>query len=161
MTGVAPLSFVQGQLYAPEWDGTLSITGLALSMTVNALVTGLIVFRILKVFRAVETTVDDHILGDTGRITLWKIIFILIESGIVLFSVQLARLLVLLPNVASIASIDAFQLIFPLHEMLNVIIRSVIFSLVIILLMTLVGPCIGYYTYNHLGTGINGIVFPR
>jgi hypothetical protein len=36
------------------WGNTLTLTGLAASMAVNALVTGLIVFKILKVFLEVK-----------------------------------------------------------------------------------------------------------
>ena len=49
--GAAPVFIVQGQYYTTEWSETLAIAGIALSMTVNTLVTGLIVFRIFKVFQ--------------------------------------------------------------------------------------------------------------
>ena len=47
---------------------TLNLTSLTTSMTVNVLATGLIVFRILKVFREVKdnTTSDEKSLGVTG-----------------------------------------------------------------------------------------------
>ena len=127
-SGTAPLSFEQGQLSVPAWSNILVLTGLTLSMTVNALVTGLIVFRILKVFREVKTgTVDDQMLGVTGGSTLRRVIFILIESGMALFSIQLARLVVTI--VTTDAAYVAYELIFGIHEMLNVIIRSVIATL--------------------------------
>jgi len=74
----------------------MEVASLALSMTVNALVTGLIVFRIIKVFQEVKTacTVDGQILGVTGGGTLRRVIFVLIESGMALFSIQLVRLVV-------------------------------------------------------------------
>ena|SRR5271156_392567 len=92
-------------------------------MTVNAVVTGLIVFRIFKVFREVKLgTADDQILGVTGGSKLRRVIFILIESGMALFSIQLARLVVtIVPTEAAYA---AYGLIGSIHEMLNVIIRS-------------------------------------
>jgi len=128
------------------------VTGLTLSMTVNALVTGLIVFRTFKVFRQVKTgTVDDQILGVTGGNTLRPIIFILIESGMALLSIQLARLVVSV--VATDSAYNSRTLIITIHEILNVIISYVI------LLITWVW--LGYYTYNHLGAGVNRIVFPR
>ena len=34
-----------GQVVTTEWGGTLALTGLVVSMVVNALVTGLIVFK--------------------------------------------------------------------------------------------------------------------
>ena len=124
MGGTAPLSVVQDQLYVPKWSDILAIAGLALSMTVNALVTGLIVFRIFKVFQEVKTgTADDRILGVAGGSTLRRVIFIIIESGIALFSIQLARLVVVVVNTDT--CYDAFEVIIGIHEMLNVIIASV------------------------------------
>ena len=90
-------------------------------MTVNALVTGLIVFRIFKVLQEVKTsTADDQILGVTGGSRLRRVIFIIIESGMALFSIQLARLLVSIIGNTD-AAYDAFYLIASIHEMLNVI----------------------------------------
>ena len=89
-------------------------------MTVNALVTGLIVFRIFKVFQEVKTgTADDQILGVTGGSRLRRVIFIIIESGMALFSIQLARLVVTI--VQTDAAHDAYYLSASIHEMLNVI----------------------------------------
>ena len=122
MGGSAPLSIVQGQLNVPEWSNILAIAGLALSITVNAFVTGLIVFKIFKVFQEVRTSTADE--GITGGSTLQRIIFIIIESGMALFSIQLARLVVTTVN--KDAFYYAFELILGIHKMLNVIIRSVI-----------------------------------
>ena len=98
-------------------------------MTVNALVTGLIVFRIFKVFQEVKTatTADDQNLGVIGGSTLQRVVLIIIESGMALFSIQLARLVVTLVN-TGVAN-DAFYLIDGIHEMLNVIIESAIVAL--------------------------------
>ena len=127
-TGAAPLSIIQDQLYVADWSNTLFIAGFPLSMIVNPLVTGLIVFRILKVFQEVKTsTADNQILGVTSGNTLRRVIFILIESGMALFSIQLARLVVTIVRMD--AAYDAFYLIASIHEMLNVIIRSVIATL--------------------------------
>ena len=103
-------------------------------MTVNALMTGLIVFRIFKVFREVKTTVDDQILGMTGGSKLRRIIFVLTESGIVLFFIQIAQLVLSVitgtdtaHGTAEGAAGEAYALIGPLgqFQMLNVIIISV------------------------------------
>ena len=154
--GTAPLSIVQGQINVPKWSGILAIAGLALSMTVNALVTGLIVFRIFKVFQEVKTgTTDEQILGVTGGSTFRRVIFIIIESGMALFSIQLARLVVII--VSTDAFYGAFELIIGIHEMLNVIITSAIVR--VILLITLAS--LGYNTYHYLGTGVNGIILLR
>ena len=95
----------------------MAIAGLALSMTVNALVTGLIAFRIFKVFQEVKTTADE-ISGVTGGSTLRRVIFIIIESGMALFSIQLARLVITIVG----AGYAGIYLISGIHGILNVII---------------------------------------
>jgi len=123
-SGTAPLSIIQGQFYDLAWSNILAQTGLTLSITVNALVTGLIVFRIFKVFKEVKTsTLDDQILGVTGG-SLQRVIFILIESGMALFSIQLARLVVGI--VTTDAALDTFYLIVGIHEMINGITPTII-----------------------------------
>ena len=118
--GSAPLSIVQGQVYAAEWTKPLAIAGIALSMTVNALVTGLIVFRIFKVFQEVKTSIaDKQILKVTGRSTLRRVIFIIIESGMALFSIQLTRLVAVI--VTTDAAYNAYYFIVGIHEIFNVI----------------------------------------
>ena len=74
-------------------------------------------------------TADDQILGVTGGSTLRRVMFILIESGAALFSIQLARLVVSVNYDSTDASRYAFYLISGIHQMLNVIIRSVIATL--------------------------------
>ena len=129
VVGAAPITIVQDSVLDPVWCTSLALTGLTLSMTVNALVTGLIVFRIFKVFQEVKTcTADDQVLGVTGGSTLRRVIFILIESGVTLFSIQLARLVVTV-SYDTDAYRHAFYLISGIHEVLNVIIRSVIATL--------------------------------
>ena len=117
--GTLPLSIVQGQ-YAPDLSDTLIMAGLTLSMTVNALVTGLITFRIFKVFQDVKTaTGDDQTLGVTSGSTLHRVIFIIIESGMALFSIQLTRLVAIIA--ITDAATDVYYLISGVHEMFNVI----------------------------------------
>ena len=65
----------------------------------------------------------------TGGSTFRRVIFILIESGMALFSIQLARLLVIGAvglSATHNAPYAAFLLIIGMHEILNVITRSVI-----------------------------------
>ena len=130
------------------------MTGLALSLTVNALVTGLIVFKILKVFLEAQSAT---VIG--GR-NLRSVIFVLIESGMALFSIQMARL------VATIAfdlvgsgygGYKALIFINAIHEMLNVIIRSII---VTHYFTDNSSPGLGYNTDNHPGAGLDGTFFP-
>jgi len=123
-----PTSFVQGQLSIAVWGDTLLVTGLAVSMTVNALVTGLIVLRISRVFRKVKTTADDRILGITSGSALRRALFTIIESGMALFAIQLIRLVITILVDVNASSYDSYGLIASscIHEMLNGITPTVI-----------------------------------
>ena len=63
-------------------------------MVVNALVTGLIVFKIVMVLSEVNaaTTSVERNLGSTGCSKLQHVVFIIIESGMALFAIQLIHL---------------------------------------------------------------------
>ena len=124
----------QGTILVTVWSNAVTLASLNASMTVNALVTGLIVFRIFKVFREVKdiTTSNEKSLGVTRERKLHSIIFIIIESGMALFAIQVSRIVVFIIE-ADISSTNenfawqaAYVLIAPIHEMLNVITSSVI-----------------------------------
>jgi hypothetical protein len=114
---------------------TLNLTGLAVSMAVNALMTGLIVFKILKVFlefkpTSVEQTLGS--LGSTGGSKLRHIIFIIIESGMALFAIQLIRVVLSILVAQSVLTgltgpQVGMEIVIVIHQMLNVIIISVHF----------------------------------
>ena len=91
------------------------VAGLAISIIVNAVMTVLIVFKILKVFWQVKTTSDDG--------TLWRILFIIIESGILLLFIQVFRMVTTLVNTD--AANNAYSITVIMHDAFNVIIRSV------------------------------------
>ena len=103
-------------------------------MVVNALVTGLIVFKILKVFLEVKPTSVERTLGSLGSTRgpkLRHIIFIIIESGMTLFAIQLVRVVITCLN-QSLAGPSrslriAGNVVIPIYQALNVIIRSVHF----------------------------------
>ena len=126
---------VQGTVYTTAWSNILILSGLTASMTVNAMVTGLIVFRIFKVFREVKdvTTSNEKSFDATGGRKLRSVIFIIIESGMALFTIQLVRLVIGAKIGATGPGTDAeddvYQLIISIHEMLNVVISSVIVTL--------------------------------
>ena len=92
-------------------------------MTVNALVTGMIVFKILKKFFEVRATSG---LFSTGGSKVRHVIFIIIESGMALFAIQLLRVLLsCLEDVVQTPKtsiVIATNLVIPIHQMLNVII---------------------------------------
>ena len=82
----------QDSVVTAPWGDAFALTGLATSMAVNALTTGMIVFRILQVFfkpTSVERTLGS--LGSTEGSKIRHIIFIIIESGMTLFAIQLIR----------------------------------------------------------------------
>ena len=127
-------------------------------MAVNTLVTGLIVFKILKVKRTLGSFSSA-----AGGPNYQHIVFIIIESGMALFAAHLARILItILSELLSSYTVDtitrlefAYTLIASFHQMLNVIISSVHFySFVLLITFTL----LGHRTNNNSGAGLNGIV---
>lgn len=130
--------YAQGEIFQADWGSSLNLAGLAISMSVNALATGLIVFRIFKVFQEVKvTTLDDQILGGVHGSSLRSIIFILIESGMALFSIQFATLVV---NILAIGPSTTtwngpLKLITCMQPQFNVIIRLVLLNYYLKLIM--------------------------
>ena len=123
-------------------------------MVVNALVTGLIVFKIFKVFLEVKPTLTERALGSsTGGTKLLDIIFIIIESGMALLAIQLFRAVIsgLIELQATPTSPQIIALTFAIyfHQMLNVIIK--ICSFVLLVTFSLLGHC----TNNNFGAGFN------
>ena len=112
---------VQAYLSITDWGNAVITTGLAASMAVNALVTGLIVFKILKVFLEVNATSNELTLGSTGETKLQHVIFIIIESGMALFAIQLIR--VVFYNLPVESAPNVYNLVISIHQMLNVITR--------------------------------------
>lgn len=125
---VAPEYVMQGENLFPASSIELYMTGLAASMIVNSLVTGLIVFRIFKVFREVRAAPDEPTSGTAGGSGLRTVIFVLIESGMALVSIQLVRLIATAQSVAAAeldgTAVKVVYLVVYIHEMLNVTIRS-------------------------------------
>ena len=120
---------VQGRLFSTPWGSILILTGLAATMAVNALVTSLIVFKILKVFFEVKVTSVERTLGSTGGTKLQHVTFVIIESGMALFAIQLLRFLLSSMDYAEVQIPIVhivIPLVIPIHQMLNVIIRSVV-----------------------------------
>ena len=93
-------------------------------MTVNALMTGMIVFRILKA-TGVRPTSVERILGSAEGNKFRHIMFIIIESGMALFAIQLVRIVLSFVSVPveQIPILQAaFDFVAALNQMLNVII---------------------------------------
>lgn len=107
----------------PQWvDRAQFILIFALPVLVDALATGLIVFKIFKVYWEAKTSYG-RTCNTTGGSKLRSIIFILIESGIALFSIQLAMLV--LYYVSTDVATYAYQVFcFNVYPMLIVIISS-------------------------------------
>ena len=119
---------------ASYWLNTVFVTGLAASMAVNTLVTGLIVLRILKAAGVMPTSVE-RTLGSTEGNKFRHIMFIIIESAMALFAIQLVRFVLwLIPVPLALDSEQdlffqaAGDILVSINQMLNVIIiRSVHF----------------------------------
>ena len=140
----------------PNWAAAALISSHVMSISVNAMATGLIAFRIYKVFKQVKAnSVSNLALNDAPGSALGNVLFMIIESGVILFSIQLIRLVMY--SVQTLAS-TGFHLIIPFHVILNVIIRSVISTILILLIMR-IWP--GHNTYTHYGAGLNEYVFQR
>ena len=112
----------------------LTTTSFVATMAVNGLVTGLIVFRILKEFTEIKanSTSVERSLGSSGGTEFQHIIFIIIESGVTLLVIQLVRMVlwVIVESGGLTPSgpvSTAFEYFVPIGEMFNVIIRSVHF----------------------------------
>ena len=117
-------SILQVHPYNGTWGFPLVLTSFAASMAVNSLVTGLIVFRILKVFMEVKPTSIERSLGVTGGSKFRSIIFVIIESGMALFAIQLVRVvLVILPINLTVPAIDGLNIVISVNQMFNVIIK--------------------------------------
>ena len=114
---------VGGEVILVLWAERLLATSLAMSLTVNALVTGLIVFKIARLFQEVNSA------GITqSRSTLQRVIGIIIESGMALFAFQLARLVATILLILYDRAYGASIICVFTHQMANVIMKSVIFS---------------------------------
>ena len=109
---------------ASYWPITVFVTGLAASMAVNALMTGMIVFRILKA-TGVQPTSIERTLGSTEGNKFRHIMFIIIESGMALFAIQLVRFVLVLISVP-VEQFPFFEFagdfVIAINQMLNVII---------------------------------------
>ena len=116
----------------------MTLTSSALSMTVNTLMTGMIVFKILKVFLENNPTSIEQTLGSTGDTKLRNVIFIIVESGMALFAIQLVRVVlsILALQFESDNTINSLILVIGINQMFNVIIRSVHFYFFFVLLIT-------------------------
>jgi hypothetical protein len=136
-------------------------------MAVNTLVTGLIVFRIFKVFWEVKaaTTSVERTLGTTGGTKLRHVIFIIIESGMALFAVQLLRFVLYNLSVPMPQSDSeeytifsaTYEIFIVTNEVFNVIIR---YSISFVLLITFTW-LLGHHTNNNFSAGLNEIVLRR
>ena len=100
-------------------------------MAVNTLMTGLIVFKILKVFLEVNAISIEQTLGSTENTKLRHIIFIIIESGMALFAIQLVLLVLVILATQSKSqntpNLNIVYLVTGIHKMFNVIINSIHF----------------------------------
>ena len=105
-------------------------------MAVNALMTGMIVFRIFKVTGAMPSNSVEQNLGSTGGNKVRHIVFIIIESGMALLVIQVVRLvLVFMPKTTAQWGV-ASNFVIAINQVLNVIIIRSVFSISFVFLIT-------------------------
>ena len=92
-------------------------------MAVNALVTGLIVFQILKVFFEVNPIFVELSLDSTAGTKLRHAMFVIIESGMALFVIQLIRIVLSIIEELSPSLVygNILEHVIVIHQMLNVL----------------------------------------
>ena len=135
----------------PGWVYLVTLTSFPISLTVDALVTGLIVFRILRVYLEVVKPTGSG----TGKSKLQPVIFMLIESGMALLCMQLADLVLFIIQTDSTLVVD--QPIAYTLQMLSVTIKSVIITFFFQMLWAFTGNA----TYTNPSTCCNGYIFPQ
>ena len=126
VTWLVPVAVFSGNANTNDpvsyWPNTLYTTGLAASMAVNTLVTGMIVFRILQA-TGVKPTSVERTLGSTEGNKFRHIIFIIIESGMALFAIQLVRIVTSFMSADQEPFLEVVEdLVITINQMLNVII---------------------------------------
>ena len=109
--------------FRQAWVDKLGLANITTSLAVNALATGLIVFKIFKVYWEVKPLYDQPF-GRTGGSKLRPLIFIIIESGLALFSIRLVWLVINLDP--TLGTMMASMPVFYIQRMFDVIIISVI-----------------------------------
>ena len=125
MASLGAVKMEQDIFVIAPWGNMLILTGLATSMAVNLLGTGLMVFKILNVFWKynLNATLVERILELKSAMGEFRyILFVIMESGMALFAIQLVRIVF-----TSTGPVAGRDLVIGIHEMLNVIIRSVHF----------------------------------
>jgi len=104
------------------WRYPVGLTSLVISLTVNAVVTGLIVLRILKVYWEIRATFKVQTLGvSRAEAKVRSIIFIMIESGMAIFTIQLIGVVL-----AILKLDDPFIIVLNINEMFNGLIPTII-----------------------------------
>ena len=125
----------------------------ATTITVNTLVTSLIVFRILKAFLEYKASSVERTLGTIEGTKLRHAIFVIIESGMALFVIQLIRFVLFEQPEDSETATIAYILVIGINEMLNVIIKDLFISTYFFLLITF--TWLGHHTNNNFGAGLD------
>ena len=136
------------------------LTSLILSLVVNALATGIIVLKIFAVYQKVKPTSKEKTLGATGGRKLLSIMFIIIESGMALFTMQLLRLVLYLMSSQN-AVMQGYAITLGIDQMVHVIITIPHLKFSYFTDSNVGRFVIGHNPYYHSSTGLNGIIFSR
>ena len=101
MTSVTTLGFLiaspgygtEDGPYTPDWFASAVVAFFALSLVTNALLTGLIIYKIVSVYRDIRGFDKTPAVSAYGNGTrdLYPLVSILVESGIITFAAQLVQ----------------------------------------------------------------------
>ena len=119
LTSIGSESVSDNQLVVNlNWGWALISTSFGMSLAVNAVVTSLILFRIIKVYWGIEPVLYEKFLYATGGSKFRSIALALTESAMALFALQVV--LVVCSGVATWPANEVGNLTIGVHQMLLV-----------------------------------------
>ena len=118
LTSIGSGSVSNNQLVNANWGWSLISTSFALSLAVNAVVSGFILFRIVKVYWEVEPVLYENFFYATGGSKFRSIAIAIIESAMALFALQV--ILVVCSSIATGPADEVGNLTIGTHQMLLV-----------------------------------------
>ena len=153
---MASVVSVSNQPINADWGWILIATSLGMTLVVNVIVTGLILFRIIKVLLEAEPIWYKKLGAMSGGRKIRSFIWVFIESAVVLFIAQ-AVLVVSTAVTVTRETNNVTTVVFSIHQML------LVSSLTLFILLNNIDDAsawLGNNTYNHTSAGLNGIIFP-
>jgi len=116
MASIGSTTLSDNEFSTATWVNAVTWSSLVMSICVNAIVTGMIVFKIVGVYQDAKPLYNDPFAASGGS-KLRSIIFIVVESALTLLCVQVINLVLnILP---SLPALHGYQVISFIYQMLN------------------------------------------